>query len=358
MHVSLQRIGQMAWADYIARPVLADGTLLQRIENGSVTGATIRPYSVCKALDESNVYDQAISAKLDKDISGDSLLSDLILDDVRRAADFFRHIFDKSNGVDGWVIVPLSPLKTSDHTVLKAAVITLYDQLQRPNVLIDVPGFKMFSDLLEELVFLGIPINISLICSHDQYINAAEVYIRGVERRMQKGLNPVVSVFASVSICPLAGMFAKDLSRDNVIQVSIAMARKIYKSMRILHTSRKWERAYNGGARFLKVIWVNCLDERPVNDWAKISRHLIAPFTISSIPEIHLEQFVKSVQTAEPMPESGDDCDRVLTDFQRGGLDLENIAANLQKDLAKQQIRMWITLLDMLAKKSASLIQN
>ena len=125
MHVSHQRIGQMVWADFIARPVLADGTLLQQIQNRSVTGASIRPYSVYKALEESDVYDGAISAKLDGGLSGDSLLRELILDDVRRTADLFRHIFDKSNGVDGWVVVPVSPLKTFDHTILKKAIITL-----------------------------------------------------------------------------------------------------------------------------------------------------------------------------------------------------------------------------------------
>jgi len=356
MQVSQQRIGQMVWVDSISRIVLADGTLLQRIENRAVTGARITPYSICKALEESDVYDGAISAKLREGLSGDSLLSSLILDDVRRTADLLRYIFDRSDGVDGWVIVPVSPLKTTDYDVLKEAVITLHDRLQRPNVLISVPGFKEMSDLLEDLVFLGIPINISLICSQEQYVNTAEVYLRGVERRMKKGLNPVVPVFTSVSISALATEFMTDLSRDEVIQTSVAMARKIYKSMRILHTSRKWERAYNGGARFLKIIWDICADEKPVDYWATISRHLIAPFTISSIPEIHLEEFIKDTQETEPMPENDHECDRILTAIHRRGHHLENVAESLQKNLAESQVKMWITLLDMLARKSVSII--
>lgn len=357
MHFSQQHFGQKVWVDYVARTLLADGTLLQRIDDWAVTGVSLRPYSVCKALEESDVYDVAISSKLDEGISGDFLVSALIVDDARRTADLLRQVFDRSEGVEGWVIVPVSPLKITDSNELKEAVIALQEQLERPNVLISIPGCKEFSDLLEELVFLGIPINISLICSHGQYLNAAEAYMKGIERRMDKGLAPVVSVFASVSICSLAAVFATGLSRGNVLQASIAVATRIYESMKTLYTSKKWERAYNGGARFLKIIWINGLDENPVNYWAPISHHLIAPYTISSIPEIHLEEFVKSIQAAEPMPGDGADCDRILTDFQKGGLDVENIGEGLQKNLAELQVKIWITLLDMMAKKSASLIQ-
>ena len=358
MLLNLQTIGQSLWMDYVAREIIYDGSLLRHIKDSSITGLSLNPEAVCQTLNRSDVYDSEISFKIKEGKCGEALVCDLILEDVCHAADLVRHVFDKTDGVDGWVSFPVSPLMVKEPEELKNSIIELHSQIKRPNVLITVNGFLEHSELIQELLFAGIPINISLICSHEQYINAANAYIRAIEKRINKGLNPAVPAFISISISHLLGALSEEMTRETAIPVTIAVARKIYRSMQTLHTSHKWERAYNCGARFLRLIWVNSVEEQKTNAGYFIANHLIAPLTVTSLSAKILTEFSQGEESQGLMPKNGDDCDEVLSSLQETGFNFEYLATNLQKDLAESQIRSWIMLLDMLARKSASIIQN
>jgi len=358
MLLSLQTIGQSLWMDHVARDIIYDGSLIRHIEDLSITGISQSSHAICQALNRSDVYDRVILKKIREGLCGEALAFDLILKDVRYAADLLRHIFDKTDGVDGWVTLPVSPLRMNDSEQLKNSINDLHSQLKRPNVLITLPGFPEYSELIEDLVFTGVPINISFICSHDQYISAAEAYIRGIERRISNGFKPAVSTFSSISISCLNRALLKKVTRETATQVTIAIARKIYRSMRVLHTSQKWERAYNAGARFLRLIWVNSDQERTTSSEHLVIKHLIAPLTVTSMSESVLNEFIDVGQVQSAMPETGDDCDQVLARSQEAGINLEQMATSLQKELVDLQVKTWIMLLDMLARRSATIIQN
>jgi transaldolase len=354
----LQTIGQSLWIDHATREVIYDGSLLRHIEEWSVTGVSLSPQAVCQTLARTTVYDRVITKKIKEGMCGERLAFDLILEDVRHAADLLRHVFDKTDGVDGWVTLPASPLKIGNSEELQKSVTELHSQIKRPNVLITVPGLPEHSELITEFVYAGIPLNISLICSHDQYIDAAEGYLRGVEKRINAGLNPAVTAFVSIPGTQLAEILSKKMTHENATRVTIAVARKIYGSMRRLHTSQKWERAYNTGGRLLRLIWVNSVDEQTTIPDHDVSNHLLAPLTVTSMSSSCLNEFVSSEEPLEVMPENGDDCNEILARAEEGGLDVERIVTRLQRELTERQVKTWIMLLDVLAQKSASIIQN
>lgn len=289
---------------------------------------------------------------------GETLAVDLLLEDVHYAADMLRHVFDTTDGVDGWVAIPVSPLNSDNSKDLKKSIMDLHCKIKRPNVLITIPGFLEYPELIEDLVFAGLQINISLIYSHEQYISAADSYLRGIERRINAGLNPSVTAFVSISVSSLAEVLSKKTAKETASQVTIAIARKIYRSMKIQHKSQKWERTYNAGARILRLIWVNSAEEQATAAGRLLTSQLIAPLTVASMPPKVLKNFTYSDQLQVLMPENGDDCDEVLSRSKNIGINFEHIANSLQRKMADDQIKKRIILLDMLARRSASIIQN
>lgn len=201
-------------------------------------------------------------------------------------------------------------------------------------------------------------LNISSICSHDQYIHAADSYLRGIERRINEGLNPAVTVFVSISTSYLVEALSKEIDQDAATQLIIAAARKIYRAMRMLHISQKWERAYNGGGRILRIIWVHSGEKHSSDSEHLLINNIIAPLTVTLISADVLKDFSHCGHSQTLMPKNGDDCDKVLARSEKTGINFEHLATCFQKDLAKYQITDWIMLLDALARRSATIIQN
>jgi len=249
--------GQSLWLDNITRDLLDSGTLKQYINELSVTGLTSNPTIFDHAIKSSATYDSAIIAKLKKGISVEALFFDLAIEDLTRAADLLRPIYEQTNGIDGWVSLEVSPLLAYDTASTLAAAKELFARANRPNLFIKIPGTKQGLPAIEEAIFAGIPINVTLLFSREHYLAAAEAFLRGVERRIEAGLNPLVGSVASVFVSRWDAAVANKVPQDLRNQLGIAIAKRTYKAASALLSSARWQRVYNLGGRPQRLLWAS-----------------------------------------------------------------------------------------------------
>ena len=351
----LHNLGQSIWLDNITRDLLDNGTLKRYIDELSVTGLTSNPTIFDHAIKNSTSYDTAIREKLSKGKTGEALFFDLALEDLTRAADLFRPIHDRSNGVDGWVSLEVSPLLAYDTAHTLAAAKDLFARAARPNLLIKIPGTKEGLPAIEEAIFAGIPVNVTLLFSREQYVAAAEAFLRGIERRLDAGLNPNVGSVASVFISRWdAAVMDKlpDALRD---QLGIAIAKRTYKAYRSLLGSPRWQRAYNAGARPQRLLWASTGTKDPKASDILYIKALAAPFTVNTMPEGTLKALAQHTDLGTLLPADGGDCEEVLGRFAKSGIDVDRLAAQLQDEGAKSFVKSWNDLMSVIASKSAAL---
>src|SRR5271155_4339842 len=253
----LHNLGQSIWLDNITRDLLNQGTLKRYLDELSVTGLTSNPTIFDQAIKNSPAYDAAISAELAKGKSGEELFFELAIADLTRAADLFRPVFDQTNGVDGWVSLEVSPLLAYDTATTLAAARELHARAARPNLFIKIPGTKEGLPAIEEAIFAGVPINVTLLFSREQYVAAAEAFLRGVERRIDAGLNPHVASVASVFVSRWDVAVAAKAPSELANRLGIAVAGRTYKASRELLYSARWLRAANAGARAQRLLWAS-----------------------------------------------------------------------------------------------------
>ena len=351
----LHNLGQSLWLDNITRDLLNSGTLKHYIDDLSVTGLTSNPTIFDHAIKNSSSYDAAIRKKLDEGESGEKLFFELALEDLTRAADLFRPTFDRTNGVDGWVSLEVSPLLAHDTASTLAAAKSLHARAARPNLLIKIPGTKEGLPAIEESIFAGVPINVTLLFSREQYIAAAEAFLRGIERRIDAGLQPdigsVASVFVSRWDAAVAGKVPAALNN----RLGIAMAKRTYKAYRDLLGSPRWERIYNAGARPQRLLWASTGTKDPKASDVLYIKSLAAPFTVNTMPEGTLKALADHGDLSEIMSADGGDCEAVLDQFAEAGIDIDNLGAKLQDEGAKSFVNSWNDLMEVIASKSATL---
>src|SRR5436189_4653408 len=241
--------GQSLWLDNITRELLESGTLARYINEDAVTGLTSHPTIFDHAIKNSRSYDAAIRKKVSEGKSGEDLFFELALEDLARAADLFRPVWDRTRGVDGWVSLEVSPLLAHDTTSTLAAAKALHDRAGRPNLLIKIPGTKEGLPAIEEAIFAGIPVNVTLLFSREHYVAAAEAFLRGIERRIDAGLKPEVGSVASVFVSRWDAAVMGKVPEALHNKLGIAMAQRTYKACRALLSSPRWHRVYNAGAR-------------------------------------------------------------------------------------------------------------
>jgi transaldolase len=351
----LHDLGQSIWLDNITRELLESGTLGRYIDELSVTGLTSNPTIFDHAIKNSSAYDSAIRDELAKGRSGEPLFFDLALADITRAADLFRPIHDKTDAVDGWVSLEVSPLLAHDTASTLREAKELFARAGQPNLFIKIPGTKEGLPAIEEAIFAGIPINVTLLFSREQYLAAAEAFLRGIERRMDAGLNPDVCSVASVFISrwDVAVMEkVPDALRD---QLGIAIAKRIYKAYRSLLSSPRWERVYNGGARPQRLLWASTGTKDPKASDILYIKALAAPFTVNTMPEGTLKALAEHTDIGTPLPANGGDCEEVLGKFAKAGIDVDALAAQLQDAGARSFITSWKDLMAVIESKSAAL---
>jgi transaldolase len=351
----LHDLGQSLWLDNITRDLLESGMLKHYIDELSVTGLTSNPTIFDHAIKNSTAYDAAIRKKLDEGKSGEELFFELAIEDLTRAADLFRPVYDRTDGVDGWVSLEVSPLLAYDTASTLAAAKELHARAGRPNLLIKIPGTTEGLPAIEEAIFAGVPINVTLLFSREHYLAAAEAFLRGIERRIDAGLNPDVGSVASVFISRWdAAVMGKlpDALRD---QLGIAIAKRTYKACRTLLSSPRWQRVYNDGARPQRLLWASTGTKDPEASDILYIKALAAPFTVNTMPEGTLKALAEHSELGAILPADGGDCEEVLAQFAKAGIDVEVLAAQLQDEGAKSFVQSWNDLMAVLSSKSAAL---
>jgi transaldolase len=353
----LHDLGQSIWLDNITRSLLDSGTLKRYIDELSVTGLTSNPTIFDHAIKNSTAYDAAVREKLAQNKSGEALFFELALDDISRAAALFRPVNDRTDGVDGWVSLEVSPLLAYDTTSTLAAARDLYRRAGQPNVFIKIPGTKEGVPAIEEAIFAGIPINVTLLFSREQYLAAADAFMRGVERRIDAGLNPnvpsVASLFVSRWDAAVVGKAPDSLSN----QLGIAVARRTYKAYRTLLDSPRWQRAFNAGARPQRLLWASTGTKDPKASDVLYIKALAAPLTVNTIPEATLKAFADHGEIGAILAADGGDCEEVLAQFVGAGIDIDALATRLQDEGAKSFVQSWNDLMEVITAKSAALKQ-
>src|SRR5215472_1996269 len=351
----LHNLGQSLWLDNITRELLDSGTLTRYIDELSVTGLTSNPTIFEHAIKNSSAYDADIRDKLKQSKSEEQLFFELALDDLTRAADLFRPLYDRLNGVDGWASLEVSPLLAHDTARTVAAAKALFARARRPNLFIKIPGTKEGRPAIEEAIFAGVPINVTLLFSREQYVAAAEAYLRGIERRIDLGLNADVGSVASVFISrwDVAVMDkVPDALRD---QLGIAIAKRTYKAYRGLLSSPRWQRVFNAGGRPQRLLWASTGTKDPKASDVLYIKALAAPFTVNTIPEATLKALADHGELGSILPADGGDSEAVLSQFSNAGIDIDALGAQLQTDGAKSFVKSWNELMAVISSKSETL---
>jgi transaldolase len=347
----LHNLGQSIWLDNITRDLLNTSTLKQYIADLSVTGLTSNPTIFDHAIKNSTAYDSAIREKLAQGKSGEALFFDLALEDITRAADIFRPIFDKTNGVDGWTSLEVSPLLAHDTKSTLAAAKELHARAGRPNVFIKIPGTGEGLPAIEEAIFAGVPVNVTLLFSREHYIAAAEAFLRGVERRIAAGLNPAVGSVASVFVSRWDAAAVGKVPASLQNRLGISVSQRTYKAYRDLLTSPRWQQAYNVGARPQRLLWASTGTKDPKASDVLYVKALAAPFTVNTMPEATLKALADHGELGTIMAADGGDCEAVLTEFAKAGVNIDALAAQLQDEGAKSFVKSWNDLMDVIASK-------
>ena len=351
----LYNLGQSLWLDNITRELLDSGTLKTYIDELSVTGLTSNPTIFEHAIRNSASYDVSIREKVAAGKFGEALFFELALEDITRAADLFRPIHDQTNTVDGWASLEVAPVLAHDADATLRAAKDLFARANRPNVFIKIPGTKEGLPAIEEAIFAGVPINVTLLFSREQYLAAAEAFHRGIERRLDAGLNPNVGSVASVFISRWdAAVMDKlpDALRD---QLGIAIAKRTYKAYRELLASPRWRKLAAAGARPQRLLWASTGTKDPDASDTLYIEALVAPDTINTMPDKTLSAFADHGQVKGVMPIDGGDAEEVLAEFTRVGVDDAALADQLQREGTASFDKSWRDLLDRIAAKGAML---
>jgi transaldolase len=351
----LHDLGQSLWLDNVTRELLDSGTLQRYIDELSVTGLTSNPTIFNNAIEKSTSYDADISRAAPSATSREDLLFELALADLTQAADLFKPVFIRTDGVDGWVSLEVSPLLAHDSKSTLAAARNLHQRGKRDNLFIKIPGTAEGLPAIEAAIFAGVPINVTLLFSREQYVAAAEAYLRGVERRIDAGLNPAVPSVASLFVSRWDVAVSGKVPGELTNRLGIAIARRTYKAYLELLASPRVQRAFNAGARPQRLLWASTGTKDPKASDILYLKALAAPFTINTIPESTLKAFADHGEVGETLPADGGDCEAVLASFVKAGIDIDALAARLQNEGAASFVKSWNELMACIEGKSAGM---
>jgi transaldolase len=352
---TLHDLGQSLWLDNITRNMLRTGVLRRYIDEFSITGLTSNPTIFDHAIKNSGDYDDTIRSKAGQGKSGERLFFELALDDLTQAADLFRPINERTCGVDGWVSLEVSPVLAHDTQSTITAAKDLHAQAQRPNLMIKIPGTPEGLPAIEEAIFAGVPINVTLLFSEDQYLAAADAFMRGIERRISAGLRPDIRSVASIFISRWDVAVTGKVPQALNARLGIAVATRVYKAYLALLASPRWMRAYNAGARPQRLLWASTGTKDPKASDVLYVKPLAAPFTVNTMPEGTLQALADHGEVGPTLPVDGGGSEAELAQFASAKIDVHALAGQLQDEGAKSFVKSWNDLMRVIDSKSTAL---
>ena len=350
--------GQSLWLDNITRDLLNNGTLKRYVDEFSITGLTSNPTIFDHAIKNSRAYDAALSQKAKQSGSPQELFFELALEDLSRAAELFRPIHEKTNGVDGWVSLEVSPLLAHDTASTIASAKELFQRANLSNMFFKIPGTKEGLPAIEEAIYSGVPINVTLLFSREQYLAAADAYLRGIERRVSAGLNPNVASIASVFVSRWDVAVADKVPANLRDQLGIAIAKRTYAAASALLSSQRSRRLYNFGARPQRLLWGSTGTKNPAVPEVLYAKALAAPFTVNTMPEQTLKAVAAHTESFDLLPADGGNSEEILAEFAKEGVDIDALAIRLQDEGAKSFVNSWNDLMEVISSKRVSLKAN
>jgi transaldolase len=351
----LHDLGQSIWLDNITRDLLTSGTLKRYIDDLSVTGLTSNPTIFDHAIARSSSYDAEIRQLVGRGVSGETLFFELAVEDLVQAADLFAPIHERTSGADGFVSLEVSPLLAYDTTQTVAQAKALHKKANRPNLFIKIPGTKEGAPAIEEAIFSGIPVNVTLIFSREHYLAAAEAYMRGLERRVEAGLSPDVRSVASLFVSRWDSATLEKVPANLRDKVGIAISQQAYKAYRDLLDSDRWQRLESMGARPQRLLFASTSTKDPKASDVLYIGALAAPNTIDTMPEETLLAFGEHGKVTGAMQRDGGDAEAVLAEIARAGINIAALAQELQDKAAKGFDASWQDLLSSIETKSKAL---
>jgi transaldolase len=352
---TLHDLGQSLWLDSISRELLNSGGLQHYIDAFAVTGLTSNPTIFDHAIRNSAAYDADIGRLGPSARSKEDLFFFVAIADLVRAAELLQPAFARTDGVDGWVSLELSPLLAHDTERSVAAARDLYQRAGKPNLFIKIPGTPEGIPAIEAAIFAGVPINVTLLFSTEQYVAAADAYWRGIERRIEAGLSPAVPSVASLFVSRWDVAANKSVPQSLQNRLGIAVAQRTYRAYRERLASNRFQRLANAGARAQRLLWASTGTKDPAAADTLYVEALAAPLTINTIPEATLKAFADHGHVSEPLPAEGGDCERVLAEFTKARVDLGALARRLQEEGAASFSKSWNDLMECIDSKSAAI---
>jgi len=351
----LHDLGQSLWLDNITREILDNGTLRRYIDELSVTGLTSNPTIFDEAIGNTAAYDDGIRKKAQAGLKGEELFVELALEDLRRAADLFRPVFERTSGIDGWVSMEVSPLLANDTKTTLDAALRIHKQANRPNLYIKIPGTPAGVPAIEAAIFAGVPVNVTLLFSREHYLAIAEAYLKGIERRVAAGLDPKVNSVASLFVSRWDRAVGDKVPSELRNQLGIAVAGRAYRAHNELLASKRWRDLEAAGARKQRMLWASTGTKDPKAASDLYVSALAAPDTIDTMPEKTLLAFSASGSIKSVMAKDGGDAEQVLAGFAKAGIDVDALGARLQVEGAESFVKSWTELMQRIADKSAAL---
>lgn len=354
----LHQLGQSLWLDNISRVILDNGTMKKYVDEFEITGLTSNPSIFDTAISGSDAYNQGIAESATTAKSPEALFIELALRDLRRAAELFKPAFKRSNTMDGWVSMEVSPLLAADTTGSIAAAKQIHDQAATENLLVKIPGTPEGVPAIEESIFNGIPINVTLLFSAEQYLASAHAYLRGIERRIQAGRDPVVRSVASLFVSRWDKASAGELPEELHNKLGIAISQRTYRDYRELLASSRWKKLADAGAQPQRLLWASTSTKDPKAPDTLYVEALAAPDTINTIPEKTLHAFADHGKVGKAMAEDGGDCETMLKKISDAGVDIDALAQRLQSEGAESFVESWNHLLKGVADKAKALASS
>lgn len=351
----LHDLGQSLWLDNITRALLTSGTLSRYIKELAVTGLTSNPTIFDQAISGAGAYDEAIREKALEGKTGEALFFELALEDLTQAADLFRPVFDATAGIDGWVSLEVSPLLADDTAGTVKAAAELHARAQRPNLFIKIPGTGAGLPAIEESIFAGVPVNVTLLFSREHYLAAAAAYMRGIERRIAAGRDPRVASVASIFVSRWDVAVKDKVSNEFRNRLGIAIAMRTDQAYRELLASKRWLKLAASGARPQRLLWASTGTKDPAAPDVLYVEALAAPDTINTMPEKTLLAFALHGKVNKVLPAEEGDAEAVIAEFTREGVNDEALAALLQRQGTAAFAESWRNLIARIAAKSVAL---